>query len=85
MVLEEKFVSGLDIPALQAVGWEGITFLQILFAEYSVFFLGAPGTLVVTALDYKTEDRGFDSRWCDWSFSISIIIHYGPQPLTESE
>jgi hypothetical protein len=23
MVLEEKFVSGLDIPALQAVGWEG--------------------------------------------------------------
>jgi hypothetical protein len=24
MVLEEKFVSGLDIPALQAVGWEGM-------------------------------------------------------------
>lgn len=23
MVVEEKFVSGLDIPALQAVGWEG--------------------------------------------------------------
>jgi hypothetical protein len=23
MVLEEKIVSGLDIPALQAVGWEG--------------------------------------------------------------
>ena len=23
MVLEEKYVSGLDIPALQAVGWEG--------------------------------------------------------------
>jgi hypothetical protein len=26
MVLEEKFVSGLDIPALQAVGWEGTYF-----------------------------------------------------------
>lgn len=24
MVVEEKFVAGLDIPALQAVGWEGI-------------------------------------------------------------
>lgn len=24
MVIEEKFVSGLDIPPLQAVGWEGI-------------------------------------------------------------
>lgn len=23
MVIEEKFVAGLDIPALQAVGWEG--------------------------------------------------------------
>lgn len=24
MVVEEKFVSGLDIPPLQAVGWEGM-------------------------------------------------------------
>lgn len=24
MVVEEKFLSGLDIPPLQAVGWEGI-------------------------------------------------------------
>jgi len=37
MVVEEKFVSGLDIPPLQAVGWEGIfgftvlAFLQIPF------------------------------------------------------
>lgn len=23
MVIEEKFVAGQDIPALQAVGWEG--------------------------------------------------------------
>lgn len=23
MVVEEKYVGGLDIPALQAVGWEG--------------------------------------------------------------
>jgi len=30
MVLEEKFVSGLDIPALQAVGWEGVFGFSIL-------------------------------------------------------
>lgn len=24
MVVEEKFIAGQDIPALQAVGWEGI-------------------------------------------------------------
>lgn len=30
MVVEEKFVSGLNIPPLQAVGWEGINF-QVLF------------------------------------------------------
>ena len=30
MVLEEKYVSGLDIPALQAVGWEGKYFTMKL-------------------------------------------------------
>lgn len=29
MVVEEKFVAGLDIPALQAVGWEGNIFIII--------------------------------------------------------
>jgi hypothetical protein len=32
MVLEEKFVSGLDIPALQAVGWEG-KYLTVIFTS----------------------------------------------------
>ncbi|XP_049808072.1 solute carrier family 35 member F6 [Schistocerca nitens] len=30
MVLEEKFVSGLDIPPMQAVGWEGVFGLVIM-------------------------------------------------------
>lgn len=30
MVYEEKFVKDLDIPALQAVGWEGKIFIQII-------------------------------------------------------
>ena len=30
VVLEEKYVSGNDIPALQAVGWEGEIFIYIV-------------------------------------------------------
>ena len=26
------------------------------------------------ALHYKSEDRGFDSRWCHWKFFIDIIL-----------
>lgn len=29
MVIEEKYVTGLDIPPLQAVGWEGTLLLNI--------------------------------------------------------
>ena len=35
---------------------------------------------LVEALRYKLEDRGFDSRWCHWKFSLtwSFRPHYGP-------
>ena len=42
------------------------------------------GTLLVVqlveALRYKSEGRGFDSRWCHWNFSLtqSFRLHYGP-------
>ena len=26
---------------------------------------------LVKALSYKTEGRGFDSRWCHWNFSLT--------------
>ena len=29
---------------------------------------------LVEALRYKSEGRGFDSRWCNWNFSINIIL-----------
>jgi len=36
------------------------------------------GTLLVAqfveALRYKSEGRGFDSRWCHWNFFIDIIL-----------
>jgi hypothetical protein len=32
---------------------------------------GARGGVVVEALRYKPEGRGFDSRWCHWIFSLT--------------
>jgi hypothetical protein len=29
------------------------------------------GDVVVKALRYKAEGRGFDSRWCHWNFSVT--------------
>jgi hypothetical protein len=35
---------------------------------------------LVEALRHKPEDRGFDSRWCYWNFSLaSFRPHYGPE------
>ena len=31
----------------------------------------ARGGVVVKALRYKLADRGFDSRWCHWNFSVT--------------
>jgi hypothetical protein len=32
---------------------------------------GARGDVVANALRYKSEGRGFDSRWCHWNFSLT--------------
>ena len=32
---------------------------------------GARGGVVVKALRYKPTGRGFDSRWCNWNFSVT--------------
>ena len=29
---------------------------------------------LVEALRYKSEGRGFDSRWCHWNFSLTILL-----------
>jgi hypothetical protein len=36
-----------------------------------IYLIGARGGAVVEALRYKPEGRGFDSRWCHWSFSFT--------------
>jgi len=35
---------------------------------------------MVEALRYKSEGRGFDSRWCHWNFSLTYFFrpHCGP-------
>jgi hypothetical protein len=42
---------------------------------------GARGGVVVKALRYKPAGRGFDSRWCQWNFSVtqSFRSHYDPE------
>ena len=38
-----------------------------------IFYLktAARGGVMVNALHYKLADRGFDSRWCHWNFSVT--------------
>lgn len=52
MVIEEKFVTGLDIPPLQAVGWEGVfgfTVLALLQIPFYFIKVGPP---------FSNNDRG---------------------------
>jgi hypothetical protein len=49
---------------------------------------GGRGGVVVKALRYKPAGRGFDSRWFNWNFSVTILpvalLAVGStQPLTE--
>jgi len=50
------------------------TFSVTLFLLYLFFFL------LVEALRYKLEGRGFDFRWCHWNFSFAIIFPAGLCP-----
>ena len=50
-----------------------------LFFLISILYFNAVVQLV-EALRYKSEGRGFDSRWCHWNFSLTYSFrpHYGP-------
>jgi hypothetical protein len=45
-----------------------------------MFLLGYAVALLVEALRYNPEGRGFDSRRCHWNFSLTLSL---TQPLTE--
>jgi hypothetical protein len=49
-------------------------FLHVLLWVFGIslfIYLGATVAQLVEALHYKPEGRGFDSRWCHWSFSLA--------------
>ena len=35
------------------------------------YYLSYAVAQLVEALRYKSEGRGFDSRWCNWNFSLT--------------
>ncbi|KAF2897995.1 hypothetical protein ILUMI_08179 [Ignelater luminosus] len=52
MVIEEKYVAGLDIPPLQAVGWEGIFGFAVLST------LQIPFYFIKVGPPFSSNDRG---------------------------
>jgi hypothetical protein len=49
--------------------------IPISFCCLNAIMYSRQGTLLVAqwfeALRYKSEDRGFNSRWCHWNFSLT--------------
>ena len=39
--------------------------------ETSILLIAGRGGTVAKALHYKSEGRWFDSRWCQWNFSLT--------------
>ena len=63
---------------------------QIQMCSWNIVSLGMARLLQcrllrLHILRYKSEYRGFDSRWCNWNFSLTYSFrpHYGPG-LTQS-
>ena len=56
----------------------GRPYLQEIFLV--LISVGARGGVVVEALRYTPACRGFDSRCCQWNFSVTQPFrpHYGP-------
>ena len=54
--------------------------MRTVFINFLTFKMGYAVAQFVDALRYKSEGRGFDSRWCHWNFSStqSFWLHYGP-------
>ena len=42
-----------------------------MFSERTVRRMGHAVAHLVETLRYKSEGRGFDSRWCHWNFSLT--------------
>jgi len=45
--------------------------LLVIFYRFVYGCMGHAVAQLVEALRYKSEGRGFDSRWCHWNFSLT--------------
>jgi hypothetical protein len=52
------------------------------FCLCNIFYMRARG--IVVALRYKPEDRWFETRWCEWLFSIYLILPAALDPGVHS-
>ncbi|XP_046741362.1 solute carrier family 35 member F6 [Diprion similis] len=69
MVVEEKYVSGLDIPALQAVGWEGI------FGFLGICLAMIPLNYIYASPPFADNSRGTLEATVDALVQIGNSIH----------
>ncbi|KAL3271119.1 hypothetical protein HHI36_021614 [Cryptolaemus montrouzieri] len=75
MVVEEKYVSGLDIPALQAVGWEGLFGLVVLSILQVPFYFIKAGPPFTSYSGASLEDAldAFVQIWNSWELMVAIL------------
>jgi len=57
-----------------------VSYYYYYYYYYYLNLMGHPVAQLVEALRYKSEGRGFGSRWCHWNFSLTLSFrpHYGP-------
>ncbi|KAG5890717.1 hypothetical protein JTB14_026023 [Gonioctena quinquepunctata] len=75
MVVEEKFVSGQDIPALQAVGWEGLFGFTVLGLLQIPFYFIHAGPPVTQNSGDRLEDAldAFVQIGNSWQLMLAVL------------
>nr|XP_023027987.1 solute carrier family 35 member F6 [Leptinotarsa decemlineata] len=75
MVVEEKFVSGQDIPPLQAVGWEGLFGFVVLGLLQIPFYFIRAGPPVTQNVGDRLEDAidAFVQIGHSWQLTVAVL------------
>ena len=59
------------VPCIKFITEEGQNIHKKNFINPYTVPWGTAVARLVEALRYKSEGRGFDSRWCHWNFSLT--------------
>jgi hypothetical protein len=64
------------ILVLNALKWHlvVVNLWHSLIMSWHYTEIGCAVVQLVEALRYRSEGRGFDSRWCHWNFFIDVIL-----------